>query len=233
MTIATVHTTDANAALENNPIRAELVGYLKELKKDCGTLSREQVLVILGQWFHPLHYFPTFLSRLISVSPQIETQTFISRILWQELGEGDPLKAHEKIYISTVSDGGFVAEQVAGSPPTGATAELVAGYEAASHDYLTGLGFLYGTEVVDLPMVATIGELMRRCTGKRDLPWVNVHVAQEPHHVESSNETLQPSFNAAEQRRVIEGAEQMWRLWINFFKAIRLAVLHSTQAQNN
>ncbi len=233
MTTATPQTRDANARLENNPIRAELVSYLKDLKNDCGTLSREQVLVILGQWFHPLHYFPTFLSRLISVTPEIETQTFISRILWQELGEGDPVRAHERIYISTISEGGFASEQVAGAPPTDATAALIAGYEAASHDYLTGLGFLYGTEVVDLPMVATIGELMRRCTGKRNLPWVNIHVAQEPHHVESSNETLKPSFSDAEQQRVIEAAEQMWRLWINFFKAVRQAILPSTQAQYN
>jgi hypothetical protein len=233
MTIATPQTTDANAGLENNPVRAELVSYLKDLKNDCGTLPREQVLFILGQWFHPLHYFPTFLSRLISVTPELETQTFISRILWQELGEGDPANAHEKIYISTITDGGFAAERVSGAPPTNATAELIAGYEAASHDYLTGLGFLYGTEVVDLPMVATIGELMRRCTGKRNLPWVNIHVAQEPHHVDSSNETLKPTFTDAEQQRVIEGAEQMWRLWISFFKAIRQNILPATQAQYN
>lgn len=233
MSTAIPQITDANARLESNPIRANLVSYLKELKHDCGTLSREQVLVILGQWFHPLHYFPTFLSRLISVSPMVETQTFISRILWQELGEGDPFKAHEKIYISTISDGGFIAERVSGASPTAATAELVAGYKAASRDYLTGLGFLYGTEVVDLPMVATIGELMRRCTGKRNLPWVNIHVAQEPHHVESSNETLTASLSYDEQQRVIEGAEQMWRLWINFFTAIRQAILPAAHAQYN
>ncbi|HYY41582.1 MAG TPA: iron-containing redox enzyme family protein, partial [Pyrinomonadaceae bacterium] len=216
MTTAIPQTTDALARLENNPVRNELVSYLKGLKDDCGTLAREQVLVILGQWFHPLHYFPTFLARLISVTSELETQTFISRILWQELGEGDPANAHEKIYISTINDGGFDGAHVAAAAATGATAELVAGYAAASADYLTGLGFLYGTEVVDLPMVATIGELMRRCTGKRNLPWVNIHVAQEPHHVDSSNETLKPTFSAAEQERVVESAEQMWRLWINF-----------------
>ena len=34
---------------------------------------------------------------------------------------------------------------------------------------------LYGTEVVDLPMVSTIGELMRRFDRQRNLPWVNIH----------------------------------------------------------
>ena len=214
-----------NEILMNDSRKADLVSCLKNLEASCGTLSREQVVVILGQWFHPLHYFPTFLSRLIAVSPGIETKTFISRILWQELGEGDPHKAHEKIYIETVLDGGFARDGVSDAPPFEATQKLVAGYEKASDGYLPGLGFLYGTEVVDLPMVATIGELMRRCTGKTDLPWVNVHVAQEPDHIESSTETLKPIFTNEQQRHVIENAQLMWALWIGFFNSIKTAVL--------
>jgi pyrroloquinoline quinone (PQQ) biosynthesis protein C len=217
------HIADSLSASER---KNELVTFLKDLKHECGTLSREQVVVILGQWFHPLHYFPTFLSRLISVSPEIETQTFVSRILWEELGEGDPRRAHEKVYIETISDGGFAKEQVSGAQPFKATRRLVEGYEKASTNCLSGLGFLYGTEVVDLPMVATIGELMRRCTGKRDLPWVNIHVSQEPGHVDSANETLKPAFTEEEQREVVKQAEQMWTLWIDFFKDIRSEILN-------
>lgn len=215
-------TTDLLAA---DQVKNELVSYLKQLKKDCGTLSREQVVVILGQWFHPLHYFPVFLSRLISVVPDIETQTFISRILWQELGEGDPRLAHEKIYIETILDGEFEQQRVDAAPPFDATKELVAGYKRASQEVLPGLGFLYGTEVVDLPMVSTVGELMRRCTGKRNLPWVNIHVKQEPEHVESSIQALNPSFTEDEHRQIRESAEEMWTLWINFFKSIRKEIL--------
>ena len=212
--------------LASNPVKAELVSYLKEMKSACGFLSREQVVTILGQWFHPLHYFPTFLSRVISVTPSIETQTFISRILWEELGEGNPVLAHERVYIETILDGGFDESQVAEAPALAATRELIEGYAEASRNYLTGLGFLYGTEVVDLPMVATVGELMRRCTGKRNLAWVNIHVAQEPGHVESSEDALRPSYDEAEQQQIIESAEQMWRLWINFFKNVRQEILH-------
>jgi pyrroloquinoline quinone (PQQ) biosynthesis protein C len=220
---ATSNTTDI---LSGNSVKNELVSYLKELKNTCGTLSREQIALILGQWFHPLHYFPAFLSRLISVTPDIETQTFISRILWEELGEGDPERAHEKIYKQTMSDGGFSLREIAEAPPFTATRELVAGYEAASTGYLSGLGFMYGTEVVDLPMVSTIGELMRRSTGQRNLPWVAIHVAQEPGHVQSSNETLKPSFTADEQCQIVENAERMWRLWINFFQSIGKEIQH-------
>jgi len=218
--------TNISDSLSASERKNELVTFLKKLKHECGTLSTEQVVIILGQWFHPLHYFPTFLSRLISVSPQIETQTYVSRILWEELGEGDPRRSHERVYIETISDGGFAQEQVAGSPPLNATRRLVDGYAQASSKWLSGLGFLYGTEVVDLPMVATIGELMRRCTGKKDLPWVNIHVSQEPGHVDSANATLKPAFTGEEQREIVNEAEQMWTLWIDFFKDIRQEILN-------
>jgi len=218
--------TNISDSLSANERRNELVTFLKNLKHDCGTLSSDQVVIILGQWFHPLHYFPTFLSRLISVSPNLETQTYVSRILWEELGEGDPGRAHEKVYIETISDGGFAKEEVSGTPPLNATRKLVDGYEQASTKWLSGLGFLYGTEVVDLPMVATIGELMRRCTGKRNLPWVNIHVSQEPGHVDSANATLKPAFTDKEQREIVHEAEQMWTLWIDFFKDIRQEILN-------
>ena len=221
----TAFATDITVSLSASERKNELVTFLKNLKDECGTLSPEQVVVILGQWFHPLHYFPTFLSRLISVSPDIETQTYVSRILWEELGEGDPRRAHERVYIETISDGGFAKEHVAGASPLNATRKLVEGYKQASTNWLSGLGFLYGTEVVDLPMVATIGELMRRCTGKKDLPWVNIHVSQEPGHVDSANETLKPAFTPEEQREIVKQAEQMWTLWIDFFKDIRDEIL--------
>lgn len=211
--------------LPTNTVREELVTYLKELKEDCGTLPRKQAVVILGQWFHPLHYFPVFLSRLISDTPNVETQTYISRILWEELGEGDPRRAHERIYVETMVDGGFVKEQFTEAPPLDATRRLIAGYEKASSDYLSGLGFLYGTEVVDLPMVATIGALMKRCTGLRTLPWVDIHLVQEPGHVASSSQTLDQSLDQDKQHRVVTSAEEMWTLWINFFKSIRQEIL--------
>lgn len=211
--------------LPANKVRDELVTVLKELKDDCGTLPKEQAVVILGQWFHPLHYFPVFLSRLISVTPTIEAQTNISRILWEELGEGDPQRAHEKIYVETMVTGGFEKTQFIKAPPLAATRRLVHGYERASSEYLPGLGFLYGTEVVDLQMVATIGALMKRSTGLRALPWVDIHVQQEPGHVESSTQTLEQSLALDEQHRVVTSAEEMWTLWKDFFQSIRQEIL--------
>jgi hypothetical protein len=123
--------------------------------------------------------------------------------------------------------GGFEKTQFTEAPPLAATEKLLAGYKNSSSEYLSGLGFLYGTEVVDLPMVATIGALMKRCTGLRRLPWVDVHVAQEPGHVESSSRPLAHSLDADAQHRVVTGAEEMWMLWKDFFKSIRQEILPS------
>ena len=143
------------------------------------------------------------------------------------------------IYVETMTSGGFDKTQFTEAPPLAATRRLVDGYEKASSEYLSGLGFLYGTEVVDLQMVATIGALMKRCTGLRTLPWVDIHVQQEPGHVESSTLTLdQPgdqsgdqSLDQNEQHRVVTSAEEMWTLWIDFFKSIRQEILSHKEAQ--
>lgn len=223
--IAEPPTPDTLEVLSNSSVRSELVARCNELRDRCGTLERRQLLTILGQWFHPLHYFPTFLARLIAVTPDLSSQTLISRILWQELGEGDHRKAHENVYLDTIADGDFVRESVASAPPSEATRNLILGYEIASETYLSGLGFLYGTETVDLPMVSTVGELMAKCTGNDDLAWVNIHVKQEPDHVESSNEALRPAFTVSEQREIIREAEQLWTLWIGFFESVEKEIL--------
>ena len=223
MTSASLKTNTLDL-LAKDAVRNELIGELDRLKGLAGSISEQQVAIVLGQWFHPLHYFPVFLSRLVSVSPDIEMQIHICRILWQELGEGDAANAHEKIYVDTMLNAGFNLSDVANAQPFQNTEKLVEGYRQSSANYLPGLGFLYGTEVADLAMVSTIGKLVRQCTARKSLPWVDIHVQQEPGHVESSNKTLMPSFTEADQVRIIQSAEEMWKLWANFFRSIRQAV---------
>src|ERR1043165_1299847 len=103
--------------LARNDKRRGLIVELNRLKGSDGARSAERVTTILGQWFHPLHYFPVFLSRLVSVAPNVKTQAEIGRILWQELGEGNYRQAHEEIYIATMVNVGFAAEQVAQASP--------------------------------------------------------------------------------------------------------------------
>ena len=80
-------------SLKNNPLRKTLIHHPFFEAVRSGALNRKDVAVFLGQWWHPLHYFPDFLSRSISVVPNLETKTAICAILSEELGEGNPDKA--------------------------------------------------------------------------------------------------------------------------------------------
>ena len=207
--------------LEENPLRKELIHhpFFKEVR--TSDLTREQVGAFLGQWWHPLHYFPNFLSRTIDQVPVLEMKTAISKILYQELGEGDPARAHERLYISTMEAAGFDRATVAEAAPFPETRRLVQRYEEASAERLSALGFVYGTEVADLAMVAGIGNAVRRVSGLETLPWVDIHILQEPDHVDQANEALEVEFSPAEVDAIVASAEEMWSLWIAFFNRLR------------
>jgi pyrroloquinoline quinone (PQQ) biosynthesis protein C len=214
--------------LEHHPLRQQLIHhpFFHEVKT-C-ELTREQVGVFLGQWWHPLHYFPKFLSRSIDAVPALAMKTAICKILDQELGEGDPARAHERIYIATMEAAGFDRATVAEAPPFDETRRLVARYREASAEPLSALGFVYGTEVADLAMVAGIGHAVRRVSGLGDLPWVDIHVQQEPDHVEQASEAVEAGFGRREVEAIEASAEEMWSLWIAFFDRLRGAMFDTT-----
>lgn len=203
--------------LNDHWLRKQFVNhdFFRRVKED--PIDREQVAVFIGQWWHPLHYFPSFLARCISVLPDIESKSAISKILNQETGEGKPGRAHEIIYIETMERAGFTREQVTKSAPFPETAALVSGYERASRNRLVALGFIFATEVADLTMVSSIGNAVTRATGVKDLEWVDIHVRQEPDHVEEADHAVLGNFTAQEEALVFESAIEMWRLWTTFF----------------
>jgi Iron-containing redox enzyme len=215
-------------SLKKNSLRKNLIHHRFFDEIRTGLLTRSDVAVFLGQWWHPLHYFPDFLSRSIAVVPRLETRTAISSILFQELGEGDPAKAHERIYVETMAAAGFSQEEVAEAPPFESTRKLVEGYERASTEETSALGFIYGTEVADLAMVAGIGLAVRKVSGLKNLPWVDIHVLQEPNHVDKAGDALQPELSSDDFDRVVASAEEMWRLWIEFFSELS----HVSESRN-
>jgi pyrroloquinoline quinone (PQQ) biosynthesis protein C len=213
--------TGITEKLESNPLRKGLIHhpFFKEVR--TAELTHEKVGVFLGQWWHPLHYFPHFLSRAIDQLPVLEMKTAISKILYQELGEGNPAQAHERIYVTTMEEAGFDEATVAEAAPFEETAKLVQRYREASGERLSALGFVYGTEVADLAMVAGVGNAVRRVSGLKDLPWVDIHILQEPDHVAQVNEAIEPDFSAAEVAEIVKNAEEMWSLWTAFFDRLR------------
>jgi pyrroloquinoline quinone (PQQ) biosynthesis protein C len=208
--------------LSEHPLRKELIHHplLKEVRTGM-PVSKEAVATLLGQWWYPLDYFPTFLSRSISVLPDRDMQTALSKILYQELGEGRPDNSHGKLFITTMADAGFDEATTTQAPAFEETRKLVELYEETSHNPLRALGAVYGTEVADLAMVSGVGQMVRSVSGAKELPWVDIHVQQEPDHVEQASEALEPNFTPEEEDQIVRAAEDMWRGWISFFDRIR------------
>ncbi len=185
------------------------------------SLDQEQVTLFLSQYYLPIEYFTHYLSRLISVTPAIEMQTHLSRILWQELGEGNPDQAHLTLYKSMMEQAGFDLSAIIQGRKLPATKQLVQGYKDSTTNYLSGLGYLYGTEVIDLTIVSGLGEAVHQISQAEYFPWVDIHVKQEPNHVDSSEKAMQFSFTPREKQMVRLGAKDCWRKWYSFFSALQ------------
>jgi len=184
---------------------------------DTAELTKEQAAILIEQWWHPLHYFPTFLARCVAVLPDIASKSAITRILSQETGGGVTAQAHEVIYVDSMEKCGFGRDRVTGTEPYPETAALVEGYRTASDGRESALGSIFATETTDLLMVSSIGKAIARTTGITDNEWVSIHVQQEPDHVEEANHALLADFSEAEEDAVIEAANEMWQLWTAFF----------------
>src|SRR6266545_2177085 len=167
---------------------------------DTADFTKEQAAILIEQWWHPLHYFPTFLARCVAVLPDIASKSAITRILNQEAGGGIVSQAHEVIYVDSMDKCGFDRDRVTGTAPYPETAALVDGYREASERRESALGFI----------------------GVTDNEWVSIHVEQEPDHVEEANHALLADFSVEQESAVLEAANEMWRLWTAFFN--RLAV---------
>jgi pyrroloquinoline quinone (PQQ) biosynthesis protein C len=192
---------------------------IQRMRKE--TFSKEQVAVVLGQWFHPLHYFPSFVSRYIGICPDMVTKTLMSKLVWQELGEGDPKRAHEVFFINTMQDAGFTLDQFLEVEAFPATVELVSEYKDKSgYDHLASLGYVYATESADLLMVSSIGSAVRKATDVKRLPWVDIHVSQEPDHTDCVDHAVANDLSAEECNSVLASADSMFKIWCEFFSSI-------------
>jgi pyrroloquinoline quinone (PQQ) biosynthesis protein C len=184
---------------------------------DAAEFTKEQAEILIQQWRHPLHYFPTFLARSIAVLPDIASKTAITRILNQEVGDGSVARAHEVIYRDSMQKSEFDGNRITSAVPYAETAALVEGYKDASAVRESALGFIFATETTDLLMVSSIGTAIRRTTGVTDNEWVSIHVQQEPDHVEEANHALLTDFDAEQERVILAETDNLWKLWTAFF----------------
>jgi pyrroloquinoline quinone (PQQ) biosynthesis protein C len=204
--------------------RKQLLTHPFLLKMRKG-LSEDQVSIVLGQWYYPLNYFPTFLASLISVAPKLELQTYASTILWQELGCGNVEQSHDLLFIKTMTNVGYALPKLIKAPSLKSTENLMNAYKAVSKkSYLYGMGLLYATEAADLAMVSAIGTAVRNLDKSNELPWFDIHVKQEPDHTECVDNIINHSLENSKEE-IMGHADYMWALWAEFFNGIQEAVM--------
>lgn len=222
--------TSLRQRLESNSLRSRLVRHPYFNYLENANVTRDLAARFVGQWWHPMHYLPTFLSRTIASTDSLRVRTAASRILFQELGEGEVARAHENLYISTMQAAGFSLEQITGAAPLAPTAILVNGYRDASNQELTGIGFMYATEVSDLAMIRALGTAVRRAAGPMKLEWVDIHVQQEPDHVHEADCAISSDFSEAETAEIVVTAETAWKQWIDLYDFLHAFTNQSQEA---
>ena len=207
-------------SLSQNPLRQALLRHPFFDHVAAATLDRDQVAVFLGQYWYPISYFPEFLARTVALLPTTELKTQISKILYQELGEGEVERAHENLYRDTMVDAGFTEASVTGTPMTEPTRRLMEGYRRSTERFQSALGFVYGTEIIDMRIVSGLGAAVTAASGQDKLPWVEIHVEQEPEHVRKARHAVRLDFSAEDMAEIVENAEEIWRLWDGFFSGL-------------
>jgi pyrroloquinoline quinone (PQQ) biosynthesis protein C len=217
-------TSDILSELEGHPNRDSVIGHPFLRYMRTAALTRKEVALILGQYWHPIHYFTEFLPRTIAVVRDLATRVLVTRILWQELGEGDPARAHETLYLETTRRVGFDVDEVRSAPALPAAIRLVEGYRYSTRDAFSAVGALYGTEVIDLAMVASVGAAIRNTTGIATLPWVDIHLKQEPNHVASVRGVVTLPATPEDRKRIMREAQQIWGLWSDFYQTIESTI---------
>ena len=125
-----------------------------------------------------------------------------------------------------MNDAGFVSSEFMNTKAYTATIALVEGYKYAAKDQNRAIGFVYATEVADLAMVSAIGYSVAKFSGKtlKELPWADIHIKQEPNHVNNVNNSIDMPLGEAEVAEILRSAQLCWKLWVGFFEEIGLRI---------
>jgi hypothetical protein len=173
--------------------------------------------LVLGQYWHPIHHFPQFLAAAVLAVKDLQLQSRISLILFQELGQGDFKEAHEFLFLSAAKRAGISDLDKAIALP--ATMALVNGYVAAASSRTEAIGYLFATEMIDLRLVRTLGTAIKRASRGATPRWLSAHEKQEVDHVATANDVMS-SLSPDELTQVVSSAKVAWNQWHAFCDGI-------------
>jgi pyrroloquinoline-quinone synthase len=177
----------------------------------AGQLSLPQVRVLGVQMYKFCHQFPSFLAMALASCPQDYARIVIGENLWEELGEGDPDRAHAALFRRFTRALGVSDEELAALPAQPETAALIETYRGLSERFgvLGILGALcYASEGIVGVLYSQIqAGLLRTAAFDSDaLMFFTVHIHVDDGHADKLESVLLPMLRTPEDRQLVEQA---------------------------
>jgi pyrroloquinoline-quinone synthase len=177
----------------------------------AGQLTLAEVRVLGAQMYKFCHQFPSFLALALAACPQDDARIVIGENLWEELGEGDPLRAHAALFRQFTRALGLDDAQLSEVPALPGTAALIDTYMNLSNRYgvLGILGALcYASEGIVAALYSHIqGALHQAAPFDRDaLMFFEVHIHVDDGHADKLESILLPMLRAPQDELLVEEA---------------------------
>ncbi len=195
------------------------------LRSFHGPIEHSLLVAAASQYWYPISWFPSFLGNAVGAAVDLPTQNSIAHILWQEVGQGRAEDSHTQIFVDTFAMAGISPDAIVDQPMTPATERLMELYRTSTATRAGAVGSLLATEAIDLTIVEGLGAGLRQhVAAQQELPWVDIHVEQEPSHTEQSESAATETIDLAESERIEEAAISMWNAWASFFTEVPAAI---------
>lgn len=177
----------------------------------AGRLTLAQVRVLGAQMYKFCHQFPRFLALALAACVQDDARIVIGENLWEELGEGDPQRAHAALFRQFTRALGLDDAQLAAVPAQPETSALIDTYVGLGERYgVQGiLGALcYASEGIVAALYSQIqrGLLQAGTFDKKALVFFEVHIHGDDAHAGKLESVLLPMLRAPADVLLVEEA---------------------------
>lgn len=176
-----------------------------------GQLTLPQVRVLGAQMYKFCHQFPSFLAMALAACPQDDALIVIGENLWEELGEGDPQRAHAALFRRFTRALGIDDAQLLATPAQPETAALIHTYRTLSERFgvLGILGALcYASEGIVGVLYSHIqaGLLQAASFDREALMFFEVHIHVDDGHADKLESVLLPMLRTPQDEKLVEEA---------------------------
>jgi pyrroloquinoline-quinone synthase len=177
----------------------------------AGQLTLAQVRILGAQMYRFCHEFPSFLAMALASCPQEDARIVIGENLWEELGEGDPQRAHAALFRRFTRALGLDDAQLLATAAQPETEALVDTYRSLSKTYgvLGILGALcYASEGIVGALYSHIqAGLLRAAPFDREaLTFFEVHIHVDDGHADKLESVLLPMLRTPQDALLVEEA---------------------------